>query len=59
MSYDRRAHDQRAPHDGEPFYCATCGLGLGEVMACEEGACEFESRATAQQRRALHEARAH
>lgn len=25
----------RTPTDGKPYYCAYCGLGLGELMACE------------------------
>lgn len=38
--------------DGKPYYCATCGCGLGEFMACEETDCELESDAEAQKRAA-------
>jgi hypothetical protein len=50
----------RTPYDGAPFYCATCGLGLGEYMACEDGGCELESEvnAKARQQNKLREARA-
>jgi len=39
--------------DGKPFYCATCGLGYGEYMACEEADCALESDAAAKARAAL------
>ena len=32
---------------GKPYYCKACGLGGGEVMACEDGGCEMESEAEA------------
>lgn len=34
---------QRTPYDGLPFYCDTCGMGLQEVMACEDGDCVMEN----------------
>lgn len=37
----------RSPNDGKPYYCATCGLGWGEYMACEEPGCALESEETA------------
>ena len=40
----------RTPSDGEPFYCDICGLGLQEVMACEDGICWMESAETARAR---------
>ncbi len=50
----------RTPDDGEPFYCARCGLGFGEFMACEDGDCELESadKARARQQQKLKKARA-
>jgi hypothetical protein len=50
----------RTPYDGEPFYCARCGLGFGELMACEEPDCELESeeKARDRQQQKLKEARA-
>jgi hypothetical protein len=27
---------------GRPYYCAVCGLGGGEYMACEEVDCRLE-----------------
>jgi hypothetical protein len=50
---------QRMPYDGEPYYCALCGLGLGEFMACEEPDCRLESKDDAIKRKRLREARAH
>jgi len=38
------------PYDGMPYYCIVCGLGLAEVMACEEPDCRLESMETAQAR---------
>jgi hypothetical protein len=36
---------------GRPYYCNSCGLGGGEVFACEDGDCEMESEADAIARR--------
>ena len=41
---------ERTPYDGEPFYCDICGLGLQEVMACEDGICWMESAEAARAR---------
>lgn len=46
----------RNPYDGEPYYCADCGLGLSEYLACEDGPCRLESRDIAALRKAAHEA---
>lgn len=35
---------------GKPYYCALCGLGYGEFMACEEVDCRLETEAKAQAR---------
>jgi hypothetical protein len=40
----------RTPYDGKPFYCALCGLGFGEMMACEEPDCQPETEAAAKAR---------
>lgn len=40
----------RTPYDGEPYYCANCGLGFGEFMACEEPDCLLEDAEVAQER---------
>jgi len=29
--------------NGEPYYCAKCGFGKAEFMACEEESCKLES----------------
>ena len=52
---------ERTPYDGEPYYCALCGAGLGEFMACELPDCDLETQATARERqqKKLREARAH
>jgi hypothetical protein len=52
---------ERTPYDGKPFYCSTCGMGLSEYMACEDGDCQLEGEAiaTARQERKLKEARAY
>lgn len=36
--------------NGEPYYCAKCGAGGGERMACEEPDCELETAETARSR---------
>lgn len=41
---------KRHPQDGAPFYCAACGMGFDEYMACELGACQLESQAVAEAR---------
>jgi hypothetical protein len=33
-----------------PYYCALCGLGFGEVMACEEADCCLETKQVAEAR---------
>jgi hypothetical protein len=38
---------ERTPYDGKPYYCALCGLGLAEYIACEEPGCELETAETA------------
>jgi hypothetical protein len=35
---------------GRPYYCALCGLGFGEFIACEEGDRALESAEAAQAR---------
>lgn len=40
--------------DGKPYYCALCGLGFGEFMACEEPDCKLESEEEARQRAEKH-----
>lgn len=45
---------ERGVYDGEPYYCVTCGVGIAEFMACEDGDCELESKEKAMQRRAEH-----
>ena len=40
----------RDHYDGWPFYCAFCGVGFSDVMACEETECCFESEPGAQSR---------
>lgn len=40
----------RTPTDGLPFYCATCGAGLAEYMACEDSDCCQESLEEARRR---------
>lgn len=37
--------------NGEPYYCALCGAGGPERMACEEGDCRLETKAEAMRRR--------
>ncbi len=41
----------RTPYDGMPYYCNSCGLGWGEVLACEDGPCELETKAEAEERK--------
>jgi len=41
---------ERTPHDGRPYYCDECGLGIGEWMACEFIDCRLESEAEAKAR---------
>jgi hypothetical protein len=40
----------RDPYDGLPYYCALCGLGISEVISCDESECCLESKATAKAR---------
>jgi hypothetical protein len=35
---------------GRPFYCAVCGVGLGEWLECDRDDCELESHEVAQDR---------
>lgn len=39
--------------NGEPYYCATCGLGPGEQSACEELDCKLETKEVAETRRRI------
>ncbi len=41
----------RTPRDGQPYYCAKCGAGFGEYIACEQPNCELETQASAELRR--------
>lgn len=41
----------RGPNDGRPYYCAHCGAGFSEFMACEAPVCELEPAAKAMARR--------
>lgn len=41
----------RTPYDGMPFYCANCGAGFYEMMACERADCEREDVRDAERRR--------
>lgn len=34
---------ERHMYDGKPFYCAWCGAGFDEYLACEEPQCQLES----------------
>jgi hypothetical protein len=36
---------------GKPYDCETCGLGMAEYLACEDGGCKLESEDAAQLRR--------
>lgn len=36
--------------NGEPYYCAICGAGLGEYQACEMPDCRLETREDARKR---------
>lgn len=38
---------RRTPRDGKPYYCAICGMGWGEYIACESVDCELELEAVA------------
>ena len=40
----------RAPYDGKPFYCAACGMGYAEYLACEEPECQLEPEKAARDR---------
>lgn len=46
---------RRSPYDGEPYYCATCGLSLSEYGACDDVDCKLETKQQAEERRALRE----
>ena len=41
----------RHPSDGKPFYCAVCGCGFDEYLACEMPDCELETLEQANKRR--------
>jgi hypothetical protein len=43
--------NDRTPYDGQPFYCALCGCGFGEFLACELPDCRLESPREAERRR--------
>lgn len=48
----------RTPHDGLPYYCLSCGLGIAEYLACEDLAfCKLESEARARKRAAAQDGR--
>lgn len=36
--------------NGEPYYCAVCGAGLGEYYGCEMPDCRLETKAEAEKR---------
>jgi len=40
----------RNPRDGRPYYCAVCGAGFGEYLACEMPDCKLETEAEAAKR---------
>lgn len=42
---------ERTPYDGTPYYCADCGCGFGEFLACELPGCRLESLRAARERR--------
>lgn len=44
------------PYNGEPYYCAECGLGFAEFVACEHTDCRLETRAEAQERKRAYDA---
>lgn len=48
---------ERTPIDGKPYYCADCGLGFGEFLACELPNCRLESEAEALKRATRLQAR--
>lgn len=43
--------DRRHYLDGKPYYCALCGLGFDEFLACEEPDCRLETVERAQERK--------
>lgn len=45
--------NRRNPYDGVPYYCKTCGVGLSELQACEDGGCEMESQHDALERKKI------
>lgn len=47
--------DKRGPYDGKPYYCAFCGMGLGEYYACEDVRCQLESKEAAEARKYRHD----
>jgi hypothetical protein len=49
--------DEKPWLNGKPYYCESCGLGGGEVQACEDGPCEMESEEKAMARKLEHESR--
>lgn len=44
----------RNPYDGKPYYCAECGCGLGEFMACDDPECHLELEEVAKRRAEEH-----
>lgn len=46
----KRAYGERTVTDGKPYYCAECGLGWGEYIACELPTCRLETAASAAKR---------
>lgn len=41
----------RSPYDGQPYYCALCGAGYGEYIACEMPDCKLETEKESLRRR--------
>lgn len=47
----KKIEGERPWLSGEPYYCALCGAGGGEMMGCEEPDCKLESKEEALARR--------
>ena len=48
-------NDEPTPTNGKPYYCALCGAGFGEYLACELPDCELESEDEARERMTIPE----
>ena len=57
LVYAHCAENRRSHYDGEPFYCALCGLRFGEYLACEMPDCQLESEQIALERAIHHQAK--